>query len=78
MQNAAKGEPKIVETLTLPPTSARRVSLIVTELAVIEPTDEGLRLRERAPGVAVAHIVACTGARLIAPRDTPEMPLGCC
>ncbi|MFO1125083.1 MAG: 3-oxoacid CoA-transferase subunit B [Methylocystis sp.] len=76
MQHAAKGEAKIVEALTLPPTSARRVSLIVTELAVIEPTDEGLVLRERAPGVGVAQIVACTGARLIAPEDAPEMPLG--
>ena len=75
MQHVAKGEPKIVETLTLPPTAARRVSLIVTELAVIEPTDEGLALRERAPGVSVADIVACTGARLIVPEVTPEMPL---
>ena len=75
MQHVAKSEPKIVETLTLPPTAARRVSLIVTELAVIEPTDEGLALRERAPGVSVADIVASTGARLIVPEVTPEMPL---
>jgi acetate CoA/acetoacetate CoA-transferase beta subunit len=77
MQHAAKGEPKIVETLTLPPTSARRVSLIVTELAVIEPTDEGLALRERAPGVSVTDILANTGARLIVAEEMPEMPLGC-
>lgn len=75
MQHAAKSEPKIVETLTLPPTAARRVGLIVTELAVIEPTDEGLALRERAPGVSVSHILANTGARLIVPENTPEMPL---
>ncbi|WP_292531105.1 3-oxoacid CoA-transferase subunit B [Methylocystis sp.] len=77
MQHAAKGEPKLVETLTLPPTAARRVSLIVTELAVIEPTDDGLALRERAPGVSVSDILASTGARLIVPDDAPEMPLGC-
>jgi acetate CoA/acetoacetate CoA-transferase beta subunit len=76
-QHAAKGAPKIVETLTLPPTSLRRVSLIVTELAVIEPTDEGLALRETAPGVSVSQILANTGARLIVPDETPEMPLGC-
>ena len=76
MQHAAKGEPKIVERLTLPPTSARRVSLIVTELAVIEPTDDGLLLRERAPGVGVADILAKTGARLIVADETPEMALG--
>jgi acetate CoA/acetoacetate CoA-transferase beta subunit len=77
MQHAAKGEPKIVETLTLPPTAARRVSLIVTELAVIEPTDDGLALGERAPGVSASEILASTGARLIVPDDAPEMPLGC-
>lgn len=75
MQHSAKGDPKIVETLTLPPTSARRVSLIVTDLAVIEPTDEGLALRERAPGVAVEDIVAMTGAKLSIPADVPEMAI---
>lgn len=75
MQHAAKSEPKIVETLTLPPTAARRVSLIVTEFAVIEPTDAGLTLRERAPGVSVADIIASTGAGLIVPEVTPQMPI---
>ncbi len=76
MQHAAKGQSKIVPTLSLPPTAARRVSLVVTELAVIEPTDEGLLLRERAPGVGVEEIVANTGAKLILPQDVPEMPIG--
>lgn len=75
MQHAVKGEPKIVETLTLPPTASRRVSLIVTEFAVIEPTNAGLTLRERAPGVSVADIIASTGARLIVPDVTPQMPI---
>lgn len=76
MQHAAKGRSKIVPTLTLPATAARRVSLVVTELAVIEPTDDGLLLRERAPGVRVEDIVANTGAKLIFPQDVPEMPIG--
>ncbi|HEY8214725.1 MAG TPA: 3-oxoacid CoA-transferase subunit B [Methylocystis sp.] len=75
MQHAVKSEPKIVETLTLPPTAARRVTLIVTELAVIEPTDAGLTLRERAPGVSVEDIIASTGAGLIVPDVTPQMPI---
>ncbi len=75
MQHAAKGQPKIVERLTLPPTATRRVSLIVTEMAVIEPTDEGLLLRERAPGVSVDEIVAATGAKLLTHAETPEMPV---
>ncbi len=62
MQHAIKGQPKIVEKLNLPPTAVRRVSLIVAELAVIEPTDDGLVLRERAPGVRIEEIVANTGA----------------
>jgi acetate CoA/acetoacetate CoA-transferase beta subunit len=75
MQHAAKGEPKIVAALTLPPTATRRVSLIVTELAVIEPTPEGLLLRERAPGVSVEDIVAQTGADLLIIGEVPEMPI---
>lgn len=75
MQHAAKGSAKIVPTLTLPPTSSRRVSLVVTDLAVIEPTADGLVLRERAPGVAVSEILAATTAPLILPPTVPEMML---
>ena len=42
-----------------------RVSLIVTEMAVIEPTEAGLVLRERGPGVRVEDILAATGAQLL-------------
>jgi acetate CoA/acetoacetate CoA-transferase beta subunit len=76
MNHVQKGEPKIVETLDLPPTSERRVTLVVTDLAVIEPTDAGLVLREVAPGVSVDAVVAATGARLIVPASVPEMALG--
>jgi acetate CoA/acetoacetate CoA-transferase beta subunit len=75
MTHTAKGEAKIVPHCTLPLTSARRVDLIVTELAVIEPTDAGLVLREVAPGVAVADVVAATATRLIVPDDVPVMAL---
>ncbi len=73
MQHTAKGQPKIVPKCTLPLTSTRRVTLIVTDLAVIEPIDAGLLLRERAPGVTVDTIVAATAARLIVPENVPEM-----
>ena len=46
MIHTAKGVPKIVEECTLPLTSVRPVSLVVTEMAVLEPTPEGLLLRE--------------------------------
>jgi acetate CoA/acetoacetate CoA-transferase beta subunit len=75
MVHSAKGDPKIVPQCTLPLTAQRRVSLIVTELAVIEPTDEGLILRERGPGVTLDAIRSATSARLIIRGDIPEMDL---
>lgn len=56
---------KIVRQCSLPLTSVRRVDLIVTELAVIRPTAEGLVLAETARGVSVEQVLAATDARLI-------------
>lgn len=75
MQHAAKGEPKIVPVCSLPLTAQRRVSLIVTDLAVIEPGPDGLVLRERAPGVVLDAIVSATSARLLIDDAVPEMCL---
>ena len=75
MVHAARGVPKIVPECTLPLTAARRVSLIVTEMAVIEPTDAGLVLRERGAGVSIEAILAATSAHLIIEGDVPEMSL---
>ena len=75
MTHTAKGVPKIVQKCKLPLTSVRRVDLIVTELAVIEPTAEGLVLREVAPGVTEEQVVAATGAKLIIPEYVPTMPV---
>ena len=61
MQHVARGESKIVPECTLPLTSLRRVDLVVTDLCVIEPTVEGLVLREVAPGVTPEEVVAATG-----------------
>ena len=75
MQHIAKEQSKIVQELSLPPTAARSVSLIVTELAVIEPTEEGLVLKEHAPGVTVDMIIAKTQAHLIIKTQIAEMNL---
>lgn len=75
MSHTQRGKPKIVRKLNLPATSMRKVSLVVTELAVIEPTVDGLLLKERAPGVCVDTIVAATEAKLIIPDNVPEMAL---
>jgi acetate CoA/acetoacetate CoA-transferase beta subunit len=73
MQHVARGASKIVPECTLPLTAARQVNLIVTDLAVIRPAENGLHLVERAPGVSVDEVVAATAAPLIVPADVPEM-----
>ena len=75
MVHTAKGAHKIVSRCNLPLTATRRVSLIVTEMAVIEPTDRGLVLKERGPGVSVQDIQNATGADLIVEGDVPEMQI---
>jgi acetate CoA/acetoacetate CoA-transferase beta subunit len=75
MTHTAKGHTKIVERCTLPVTSDRRVDLIVTELAVMEPTPDGLVLKELAPGVDVGAVQRVTGTRLITLGQVPGMAL---
>ncbi|MEL6234326.1 MAG: 3-oxoacid CoA-transferase subunit B [Pseudomonadota bacterium] len=76
MVHTAKGRPKIVIECDLPLTATRRVDLIVTEMAVIEPTDAGLVLRECAPGITADAVQTATATPLIIPDDLPEMKLG--
>jgi len=57
----------------LPLTGVRCVKKIVTDLAVIEVTDEGFLLLERAPGVSVEEIRKATEGRLIVEGEIPEM-----
>ncbi|MBL8583572.1 MAG: 3-oxoacid CoA-transferase subunit B [Rhizobiaceae bacterium] len=75
MQHLGRGVPKVVPFCTLPLTATRRVNLIVTDLAVIRPEDDGLHLLERAPGVSVETILASTSAKLHVSADVPEMML---
>lgn len=73
MQHVAKGVPKILEECTLPLTSTRPVSLIITDLAVIQPTSNGLVLHELAPGISVEEVIAATKAKLHISESLKEM-----
>ena len=75
MTHTAKGRPKIVVNTKLPLTSVRPVHLIVTELAVIEPTPEGLVLKELAEGVSAQDVVSQTEAPLVLPPKIETMRL---
>ncbi len=70
MEHATKdGQPKILKKCTLPLTGTEIVNLIVTELAVIEVTPEGLLLREVAPGVTPEAVQELTEPKLRIAKD---------
>jgi 3-oxoacid CoA-transferase subunit B len=72
MEHATKdGKPKILKKCTLPLTGVEVVDHIVTELAVIDITPEGLLLREIAPETTVEHVQSLTEPRLILPQGGP-------
>jgi len=74
MQHKNKeGKSKILKKCTLPLTGVKCVNKVVTDLAVIDFTEKGLILRERAPGVSVEEIVSSTEAKLIVEGEIPEM-----
>ena len=74
MEHTTKnGEPKILKKCSLPLTAVNAVDWIVTELGVMEMTEEGIVLRELAPGVTVADIQSKTEAVLIIPDKIGTM-----
>ena len=66
------GKPKIVERCSVPLTAPECVDLIVTDIAVIEVTQQGLLLKEAAPGWTAEDIQELTEPKLIVASDLKE------
>ena len=70
--NDRNGNPKVVQECSFPLTGKGCVSLVVTDVAVMEPTPDGMALREVAPGWSADDVQSVTGARLIIPDTVAE------
>ncbi|MBP6660646.1 MAG: CoA transferase subunit B [Chitinophagales bacterium] len=76
MQHVNKaGESKLLPKCSLPLTGVGCVKRIVTELAVLDVTENGFKLIERAPGVSVEEIQKATEGKLIVDGEIPEMKI---
>jgi 3-oxoacid CoA-transferase subunit B len=73
MHTNPKGGSKLLPQCSLPLTGVGCVKKIVTELAVLDVTNNGFKLLERAPGVTVEDIQSKTAGKLIIEGDIPEM-----
>lgn len=75
MHTNRAGASKLLKRCSLPLTGVGCVTKIVTNMAVLEVTDKGFKLLERAPGVSVEEIQKATEGELIVEGDIPEMKL---
>ena len=76
--NDRQGNPKIVARCDYPLTGQGCVSLVVTDVAVLQPTPQGIILRETAPGWSPSDVQAVTGAALIIPDRVGEYEVSSC
>ena len=75
MHTNREGESKLMKRCSLPLTGVGCVKKIVTNMAVLEVTENGFKLLERAPGITVEEIIKATEGKLIIEGDIPEMVL---
>lgn len=73
MHTNHKGESKLLSKCDLPLTGVGCVKKIVTDIAVLDVTENGFKLLERAPGVSVEEIKSKTAGKLIIEGEIPEM-----
>jgi len=67
------GKSKLLKKCTLPITGVSCVKKIITDLGVIQITEQGFKLLERAPGVSVEDIISATEADIIVDGEIPIM-----
>lgn len=75
MHTNKAGESKLLKRCSLPLTGVGCVTKIVTNLAVLEVTNQGFKLLERAPGVSVEEIKKATEGKLLVEGEIAEMDL---
>lgn len=75
MHTNKAGESKLLKKCSLPLTGVGCVKKIVTNMAVLEVTDKGFKLLERAPGISVEDIKKATEGHLIIEGNIPEMAI---
>ena len=75
MHTNREGESKLLKKCSLPLTGVGCVKKIVTNLAVLEVTENGFKLLERAPGITIEQIKEATEGTLIIDGNIPEMQL---
>ncbi|WP_405370145.1 CoA transferase subunit B [Nonlabens sp. Asnod2-A12] len=75
MHTNRAGASKLLKKCSLPLTGVNCINKVVTNLAVLEVTDKGFKLLERAPGVSVEDIQNATEGTLIIDGDIPEMSI---
>ncbi|WP_412066978.1 3-oxoacid CoA-transferase subunit B [Paenibacillus sp. alder61] len=73
MEHTTKGKAKILRECTLPLTAKNAVDLIITEMAVIEVTPEGLLLKEINSAYTLEEVLAATEAKLMISEELKEL-----
>ena len=75
MHTNRAGASKLLKKCSLPLTGVNCITKVVSNMAVMDVTDKGFVLLERAPGVSVEDIKAATEGNLIVEGDIPEMAI---
>lgn len=75
MHTNRAGASKLLKRCSLPLTGVNCITKVVTNMAVMDVTDKGFVLLERAPGITVEDIIAATEGTLIVEGDIPEMAI---